>query len=122
MFGYQQGSPGGLFPHHNRGCLGAVLAAAPALADVGTAGLLADGGQLELPHLGLDLGVVLAHGDRGLQPGRQSQALLFALFATQLSLVVFPFEFRVFRILNKVLKVGSLGQTLANLLELFRIC
>lgn len=65
MFGYQQRSPWGV-PHHNRGCLGAMLAAAPALADVGTPGLLADGGQLELAHLGLDFGVVFAHGNGGL--------------------------------------------------------
>jgi len=43
-----------------------MLAAAPALADVGTPGLLADGGQLELAHLGLDFGVVFAHGNGGL--------------------------------------------------------
>lgn len=70
-----------------------MLAASPALADVWASCLLAHSGELELTHLFLNLGVVLAHGNCGLQPGRQSQALLLALFTTQLSLVVIPLAF-----------------------------
>ena len=62
--------------HHDGGGGDLVVAAAPALADVGALGLLAHGGQLEPAQLALDLHVLLPLRHHALQPVRLAQVLL----------------------------------------------
>ena len=65
----------------------------PALSDVWAPGLLADSGQFEPSEVFLELGEVLAHRDRGFQPGREPEALtpsLWPLVQFELALVAFP--------------------------------
>lgn len=70
----------GVAHEHNGGRGGALVGAAPALGDVGAAGLLADGVQLEAAQVGLDLlVVVVARGDGRLEPlGQAGDGALLA--------------------------------------------
>ena len=52
----------------NRGCGCAGLTTGPALAEIGTSSLLADGMEIQFPELFLNLDVLLASGDGLLHP------------------------------------------------------
>ena len=73
----------GVAHEHDGGGGGRLVGAAPALADVGAAGLLADGVQVQAAQVGLDLpkvAVLAGRGDRGLEPlGQPGDGPLSAL-------------------------------------------
>lgn len=70
----------GVAHEHDGGGGGVLVVAAPALADVGAPGLLADGVQAQPPQVRLDLaevGIGARRGDRGLEPlGQAGDGLL----------------------------------------------
>ena len=60
----------------NRGCGSASLTTEPALAEIGTSSLLADGIEIQFPELFLNLDVLLASGDGLLHPFRFGKGVL----------------------------------------------
>lgn len=69
----------GVAHEHDGGGGGGFVAAAPAVGDVGAAGLFADGVEVEAAQVGFYLFVVGVVGDGGLEPGGEARdCFLFA--------------------------------------------
>lgn len=68
----------GIAHEHDGSGSGGFVAAAPAVGDVGTAGFLADGVEVQAAQIFLEALVVLGVWDGGFQPGWETGHLLFA--------------------------------------------